>query len=165
MVDNAGMFNYTTGKWNPSTDAFVYSGKNSITGEDLVGLYAGARIFGKGADLPAWLKPIDKTVKLGKKINEKRGDINWKLDRALRKSVYPRRDLKGKKNKLKEDLKTIARFARSKKGKVATGTAIATALQTGSQPQNNRGKTDTEISDWIHSNRRREKKRAWVIKA
>lgn len=168
VTDFDGMFNYKTGKWNPSRDDFIYDGSNSITGEDLIGLYAGARVFGTGAKLPAWLKPVDGTVKLGKKIHEKRGEINWKLDRALRKSVYPRRDLKGKKQKLKEDLKTIARFARSKKGKASIGTAIATALGTGSQPENQAGRRDTEdddVSKWIHSNRRKEKKRAWVIKA
>lgn len=131
---------------------------------EVAGGFMGVRAFGTGAKLPAWLQPVEKGIKAGKWINEKRGDVNWRIMKATRKSNFPKRDMT-KKARVKQTAKDVARNAWTKKGKALIGTAIATALQTGSNNPEHRSTTGSGTSsmdDTFIFLKKKEKNRKWV---
>lgn len=127
MTNRQGMFNHSTGKWNPSTDAFRYNSGNSITGNDIIAGIFGHRIIGTGAKLPIWLQPVEKSINAGKRIKEIKGNVDWKIKKALRGTKFPRRDLQ-RKERIKQDLKTVGRAMNSRKGRI--GIPLTTAMLT-----------------------------------
>jgi len=54
LSNKAGMFNWQTGKWNPSKDNFRYDQSNSITTIDAMTMGAGLRRWGIGGKPPLW---------------------------------------------------------------------------------------------------------------
>jgi hypothetical protein len=154
-----GMFNYETGKWNPSRDDFVYSGHNSITTYDVPNLVVGGAIRKLGNTKAPFAMRLgggaaEKIYRGGKQLNQWRNEAL--KSRALKRNPFPWKDMKshGKKFKVKEALKTAARGALTKRGGAAIGTTIAAALTSGSNNPEKPSNKGSESNDWIPFNRR-----------
>lgn len=132
-----GMFNYTSGKWNPSRDDHRYDQSNSFTSFDAVAIGGSSQFIRKiGNTKPPFLLrvgggAVESSYRGARTLNE------WRKlalkSRALKRSPFPIRDMK-KKYKVLEVAKAVARASLTKKGMVTTGTLITSLVSVTNTP-------------------------------
>jgi hypothetical protein len=166
---NAGMFNFATGKYNPSRDDFRYDSSNSLTAMDFITSGIGIRRFGIGGKPPILIRGANKGAEIGFKASKgiyrgtKRG-LKWRnqINQAIKNKLKPvNYTPRLKSERAVEGLKRVGRIANSRKGRLAIGIATATALRSGSNQQGRHTKTDLGTSG-ILIRKKKEKKRTWL---
>lgn len=157
------MFNWQTGKWNPSRDNFRYDDSNSITVMDMMTSGAGIRRFMMGGQAPWFLRASGK-VGEGLYRGTRKG-YQWKkkIDRKIEKSlknVDKSRigKLPDRKMKVANKLRKAGRIANTRKGRA--GLTTAGVLMSGSSQPEHHSMTDSE-DNFIYR-QKKEKKRLWL---
>lgn len=150
------MFNWQTGKWNPSKDNFRYDQSNSITTIDAMTMGAGLRRWGIGGKPPLWARAGNRITESSYRGIRKGYQWKKKIDKTIEKklkNVDKSRigKLPDKKLRASNALRRVGRIANSKKGRATIAGLIANSgLGTMSRDS-------TRDSEWIPARKKKRK--------